>query len=126
MKSKRSTHRCSLGLNCFGNFVNWTGEHDRELCPSLRGVGGCNHFNVVICAHTIIKDGYMDMCVCVCVCVYSSLSLFLLFLKPFVHYACIPCLLYSVSLVPDEGGREEEGEGERGREGEKGEGRKRG
>ena len=49
---EKKTHSGSFGLYCFRNFVNWTGEHDRELCPSLRGIGGCNHFNVVFCVHT--------------------------------------------------------------------------
>ena len=46
---KIRTHSGSFGLNRLRNFINRTGEHERELCPTARGVRGCNHFNVVIC-----------------------------------------------------------------------------
>ena len=82
LKSKRSTHRCSLGLNSFGNFVNWTGEHDRELCPSLRGVGGRNHFNVVICI----------LCICTCEWVGVSLSLHSFSSISYMYILLIACL----------------------------------
>ena len=83
LKRKTSTHRCSPGLNCFGNFINWTGEHDRELCPSLRGAGGCNHFNIVICIS----------CICTCEWVGVSLLSFYSFSSiSYMYILLIACL----------------------------------
>ena len=83
-----------------------------ELCTTARGVGGCNHFSVVICVYTKMVIG---MYVCVC---QGSLSLY--------SFSSLLYILLQVwRQLREERGREVEGEKEGEREKEREGGRER-